>query len=234
MGEDKLTNRQFIAIALVIIMCGIAIIGHDYFLAKKSKIYEEMSILLSQEPGAVEPVEGENNTSRIINNTTSNSSTSSNSSNSANDPSGRVKKSTYTYNYIGRLKIPSINLNRGFVKYGTTGNNVNQNIAIMSGSKYPNVKGSNFIIAAHNGSGWNAYFTNIDKLKLGDMAYVTYKGKEYSYVLKKIYSDPKKDRKVTIYKTNNKKHLTLVTCKRPDYKKYYLVLVFELVEEKDM
>ena len=229
MGEDRLTNRQFIAISLIIIMCGIAIIGHDYFLAKKSKAYEEMSILLSQEPEAVEPVQGEDNTSRIISN-----SSSRNSSNRGNDPSGKVKKSTYTYNYIGRLKIPTINLNRGFVKYGTSGNNVNQNIAIMSGSKYPDEKESNFIIAAHNGSGWNAYFTNVDKLKLGSMAYVTYKGKEYSYVLKKIYSDPKRDSKVTIYKTDNKKHLTLVTCKRPDYKKYYLVLVFELVEEKDM
>lgn len=235
MGEDRLTSRQFVAIALIIIMCGIAIIGHDYFLAKKSKAYEEMSILLSQEPGAVEPVEGDDNVSRIISNNTTNTRHSTrNRSSSANDTSGRVKKSTYTYNYIGRLKIPAINLNRGFVKYGTSGNNVNQNIAIMSGSKYPNVKESNFIIAAHNGSGWNAYFTNVDKLKLGSMAYVTYKGKEYSYVLKKIYSDPKRDGKVTLYKTNNKKHLTLVTCKRPDYKKYYLVLVFELVEEQNM
>lgn len=225
MGEDRLTNRQFTAIALVIIMCGIAIIGHDYFLAKKSKAYEEMSILLSQEPGAVEPVEDGDDTSRIINNTTGNS---------ANDPSGKVKRIEYTYNYIGRLKIPSINLNRGFVKYGTYGNNVNQNIAIMRGSKYPDVKESNFILAAHNGSGWNAFFTNIDKLKLGSMAYVTYKGKEYSYILKRVYSDPKKDGKVTIQKNNNKKLLTLVTCKRPDYKKYYLVLVFELVEEKDI
>ncbi|MBQ6546811.1 MAG: sortase [Bacilli bacterium] len=231
MGEDRLTNRQFVAISLVIIMCGIAIIGHDYFLAKRSKAYEEMSILLSQEPQAVEPVDGENDTSRVISGTGNNTS---NNSNRANDPSGKVKKSTYTYNYIGRLKIPSINLNRGFVKYGTAGNTVNQNIAIMSGSKYPDENESNFIIAAHNGSGWNAYFTNIDKLKLGAMAYVTYKGKEYSYILKKIYSDPKRDGRVTLYKTNNKKHLTLVTCKRPDYKKYYLVLVFELVEERDM
>lgn len=236
MGEDKLTSKQFVAIALIIILCGVAIIGHDYFLAKRSKAYEEMSILLSQEPEAVEPIENEPNSSRVITNTNTSTSrnTRSSSRNNTSDPSGRVTKSTFTYNYIGRLKIPSINLNRGFVRYGTSGNNVNQNIAIMAGSSYPNVKNSNFIIAGHNGSGWNAYFTNIDKLKLGSMAYVTYNGKEYSYILKKIYSDPKRDGKVTIYKTNNKKHLTLITCKRPDYRKYYLVLVFELVQEKDM
>ena len=73
---------------------------------------------------------------------------------------------------------------------------------------------------------------DIDKLKLGSMAYVTYNGKEYSYVLKKIYSDPKRDGKVTIHRINNKKQLTLITCKRPDYVRYYLVLVFELTEEK--
>lgn len=228
MGEDRLTSRQFVAIALIIICCGIAIIGHDYFLAKKSKAYEDMSILLSQEPEAVEPVANEPNTSRVVRNS------NNRQSNQIHDPSGKVQKSNYTYNYIGRLKIPSINLNRGFVKYGTVGNNVNQNIAIMSGSKYPNVKSSNFIIAAHNGSGWNAFFTNIDKLKLGSMAYVTYKGKQYSYILKKIYSDPKGDGKVTIKQIDNNKHLTLITCKRPDYRKYYLVLVFDLLEETDM
>lgn len=230
MGEDRLTSRQFVAIALIIIFCGVAIIGHDYFLAKKSKAYEDMSILLSQEPEAVEPVANEPNASRIV----TNSNRRSNRTNQANDPSGKVQRSNYTYNYAGRLKIPSINLNRGFVKYGTFGNNVNQNIAIMSGSKYPDVKNSNFIIAAHNGSGWNAFFTNIDKLKLGSMAYVTYKGKQYSYILKRIYSDPKGDGSVTIKKIDNNKHLTLITCKRPDYKKYYLVLVFDLTEEKDI
>ena len=239
MNKEGLSNKQFVVITLVIVMCGIAIIGHDYFLAKRAKAYEDMSIILSQEPEQVERVEGDPNTSTIVTNNASNNTSNNNHSNSNRnsttthrDPSGRVTRNTYTYNYIGRLKIPSINLNRGFVKYGTSGNNVNQNIAIMKGSQYPNINGSNFIIAAHNGSGWNAFFTNIDKLKLGSMAYVTYNGKEYSYVLKKIYSDPKRDGKVTIHRINNKKQLTLITCKRPDYVRYYLVLVFELTEEK--
>jgi LPXTG-site transpeptidase (sortase) family protein len=229
MNKEGLSNKQFVVITLVIVMCGIAIIGHDYFLAKRAKAYEDMSIVLSQEPEQVERVEGEPDTSTIV---TNNSSNNGNNTTTPRDPSGRVKKTTYTYNYAGRLKIPSISLNRGFVKYGTSGNNVNQNIAIMKGFQYPNINGSNFIIAAHNGSGWNAFFTNIDKLKLGSMAYVTYNGKEYSYVLKKIYSDPKRDGKVTIHRINNKKQLTLITCKRPDYVRYYLVLVFELTEEK--
>ena len=233
MNKDNLSNKQFVFIALVIIFCGVAIIGHDYFLAKRAKAYEDMSILLSQEPEAVEEVAGDPNSSRIINNGSSRSNNRQSSSGN-HDTSGKVKKTNLTYNYAGRLKIPEINLNRGFVKYGSVGNNVNQNIAIMKGSKYPDVEGSNFIIAAHNGSGWNAYFTNIDKLKIGSKAYVTYNGKQYNYVLTKIYSDPKGDGRVTIKRTTSKKQLTLITCKRPDYKKYYLVLMFEITGEKDL
>ena len=226
MGEDKLSNRQFVLIALIIIICGIAILGHDYILSKRSGAYESMSILLSQEPeGTVA-----DSTEPDVSVTTTNNAYN----NSNGDTSGKVKKSNVTYNYVRRLKIPKIRLNRGFVKYGTAGNNVNQNVAIMRGSSYPSTENSNFILAAHNGSGWNAFFTNIDKLVLGDMAYVTYSGKQYSYKLVKRYKDPKSDGKATIYRIGNKKQLTLVTCKRPDYKKYYLVLVFELTDERDI
>lgn len=230
MGEDKLNTNQFVFVALIIVICGIAIIGHNYFLEKKSKVYEDMSIVLSQEPEGVEPVANEPDASQVIDNNTNNQNTPR----TANDPSGKVKKSNYTYNYIGRLKIPKIKFNRGFVKYGTSGNNVNQNIAIMGGSQYPSAKDGNFILAGHSGSGWNAFFTNIDKLRVGDMAYVTYKGTEYSYRLAKRYSDPKSDGAITIKKSTYGRQLTLVTCKRPDYKKYYLVLVFEFVKEKKM
>ena len=211
--NDGLNNKQFVTIALIIILCGIAIIGHDYFLAKRAGVYEEMSMLLSQEPEYVtnEPVI-RNNTSR-------------------GDTSGRVKKKNIKYNYIGRLAIPAINFNRGFVKYGTSGNNVDQNIAILSGSTYPDDAYSNFIRAGHNGSRWNAFFTNLDKLSLGDKAYVTYKGRKYSYSLVKTYKDLQYDG-VTLYRHSSKKQLTLITCARPDYHKYYLVLIFELTEEK--
>ena len=240
MGNDRLSNRQFVLIGIIIIICGIAILGHDYFLSKRSLTYENMSILLSQEPE--ESVEDQNDPdSAIVDNNNENSNGnngSNNNSNTGDDPSGdtsgRVKRVYTTYHYVGRLKIPKIRLNRGFVKYGSAGNNVNQNIAIMSGSTYPSYENSNLIIAAHNGSGWNAFFTNIDKLSLGDKAIVTYKGKQYNYKLVKRYKDPKSDGKATIKRLVGKKQLTLVTCKRPDYRRYYLVLIFELTSEKDI
>ena len=54
MNEGKLNNRQFVMIALLIVLCGIAIIGHDYFMAKRASAYEKMSIMLSQEPEYVD------------------------------------------------------------------------------------------------------------------------------------------------------------------------------------
>lgn len=227
-----LNNRQFITLALIIMICGLLIIARDYFFAKKVAVYEQMSILLSQNVQQSESDPEDPDTSQIISD--DDNDTNENGNSGSGDTSGKVKKSNVTYNYIGRLIIPKINLNRGFVAYGTSGNNVDQNIAIMGGSQYPNEDDSNFILAAHNGSGWNAFFTNIDKLVIGDKAYVNYDGKQYAYKLVKTYSDPKGDKQVTIYKNYEKKQLTLITCKRPDYKKYYLVLVFDLEYETDL
>lgn len=210
MKSNGLNDKQFITVALVIILCGIAILGHDYFMAKRAGVYNDMSILLSQEPEVVERV---------------------NRSVSVSDTSGKVKKINTTYNYVGRIKIPKINLNRGFLKYGQRGNNVNQNVAVMGGSTYPTELYSHLILASHSGSGWNAYFTRIDQLSLGDIAYVTYKNKQYKYKLVRKYKDKKNDGAVNIYRHSSKKHLTLITCKRPDYKTYYLLLAFELVSE---
>ena len=138
MNEGKLNNRQFVMIALLIVLCGIAIIGHDYFMAKRANAYEKMSIMLSQEPEYVEDVSNSNNSS------------------SSGDTSGRVKKKN-----------------------------------------------------------------------------VTYKGKQYSYSLVKKYKDRQGDG-VTLYRHSAKEQLTLITCSRPDYQTYYLVLVFELTNEKEI
>lgn len=221
MSNGGLNNRQFVTITLIIILCGIAILGHDYFVSKRLSVYEKMSMTLSQEPAYVDD------------NSEPATSSSDRKGDSSGDTSGRVKRLNIKYNYVGRLKIPRINLNKGFVKYGTSGNNVDQNIAIMKGSSYPDKEGSNFIIAGHNGSRWNAFFTNLDKLKKGDMAYVTYKGKQYRYKLVKRYKDKQYDG-VTLYRHGTDKQLTLITCSRPDYRKYYLVLVFVITEEKDL
>lgn len=213
-----LSNKQFIFLALIIVICGILIIGRDYFLMKRANAYENMSILLSQEPDGIETTDTVDEVRKVSH---------------PNDTSGKVKKKNVTYNYVARLKIPAIKLNRGFLKYGQSGNNVDQNIAVMKYSTFPDTENSHLILAGHSGSGWNAYFTNLDKLKKGDIAYVTYKNKKYEYQLTKIYKDKKNDNRVSLVQ-RDVKALTLVTCARPDYIKYFLVLYFELVSETDI
>ena len=217
MNEGGLNDKQFIAIVLIIVLCGIAIIGYDYFMEKKATTYESMSILLSDEPAVVYETEDGSSTVPRIN----------------GDTSGKVKKNKkVTYNYIGRIMIPKIKLDRGFLKYGQSGNNVDQNVTVLKGSSYPDVENSNLLLASHSGSGWNAYFNKIDKLKKGDYAYITYGGKKYTYQMFKRYKDKKSDKRITIYNYGNGKFLTLVTCRKPDYRKYYQVTVFRLIKEE--
>lgn len=210
-----LNNRQFVIVVLIIIVCGIAILGYDYYMAKRAGVYEDMSILLSQQP---ELLEEEPEEDEIVS--------------SDNDPSGKVPKKNIVYNYDGRLKIEKMGLNKGFIKYGKSGNNVDQNVAVMKGSTYPDELYSHLILAAHNGVRWNAFFAGIEVLKVGDIASITYDGHKYNYKLVKIYKDKKNDGSINLYRHSDKKHLTLVTCSKPDYLKYFLVLTFELVSEE--
>lgn len=218
MNEGNLNDKQFITIALIIVFCGIAILGHDYFMGKKNETYQSMSLLLTQEPSIVYQDENGTTTTPRAN----------------GDPSGKViKKKGVSYKYVGRIKIPKIRLDRGFLKYGQSGNNVNQNVAVLGGSSYPSTENSNLILASHSGSGWNAWFNNLDRLKKGDYAYIHYGGKKYKYQLFKVYSDRKRDRRINTYYYGDGKYLTLVTCKKPDYRTFYLVSVFRLVSETE-
>ncbi len=122
---------------------------------------------------------------------------------------------TYTDDYIGYLTIPKINLNKGFVDKRSKENDVEKNIMIIEGSTYPNVKKGNFIIAGHSGTGWKAFFNELYRLNIGDEAYVTYKGKKYTYQFTNIYKQPKTG-KIAIYRNYDKTTLTLVTCTNND------------------
>ena len=48
--KEKISNKQVILIAVLCIILGISLLGHDYFLAKKDKVYEKMSFELSSMP----------------------------------------------------------------------------------------------------------------------------------------------------------------------------------------
>lgn len=117
--------------------------------------------------------------------------------------------------YIGYLEIPKINLYRGFVDINSSANNVQINLQIIKPSNYPDVDKGNFILAAHSGNGYNAYFRDLYQLSNDDYAYVHYNNSKYIYKLSKIYTQPKVGR-LSIYTKKNTSNLTLITCTKDD------------------
>lgn len=117
--------------------------------------------------------------------------------------------------YIGYLEIPKLGFNRGFYNIASPENTVEKNIQVIEGSKMPNKKNGNLIIAGHSGTGWKAFFNDLYKLNIGDQAIVTYKGHKYTYQIEDI-SKQAKTGTLTIKRNRNKTTLTLITCTNND------------------
>ena len=132
----------------------------------------------------------------------------------------------YLQYYIGTIEIPKINLNKGFTAIDSQYNTVNKNVEVVKGSTYPDVLNGNFILAAHSGSSYLAYFKNLYKLNIGDEAIVTYQNKKYTYKIVNIY-EQEKTGKIAIYRDMNKTCLTLVTCTK-DSKTKQTIYILEL------
>ncbi|HAB66825.1 MAG TPA: sortase, partial [Firmicutes bacterium] len=65
----------------------------------------------------------------------------------------------------------------------------------------------NVILAGHSGSARISYFKKLDNLSLGDMVYIDYNSKLYSYKVVDIY-DIDKTGKAEIIRDKNKSTLT--------------------------
>ena len=126
-----------------------------------------------------------------------------------------VNDNVATEYYIGYLEIPKIGLYRGFVDMNSEANNVQINLQIIKPSNYPDVDKGNFILAAHSGNGYNAYFKDLYKLSNDDYAYVYYNNKKYTYQITNIYTQAKVGR-LSIYRKKDTTSLTLITCTKDD------------------
>lgn len=111
--------------------------------------------------------------------------------------------------YIGVLRIPKINLTRGFFPVSSPQNNLNKNIYFLKESKPINM----IILAAHRGSSKVSFFNDLDKLSDGDEIFLDYKGKKYTYILNNRY-DELKDGNLSIYRDETKDSLILITCNK--------------------
>lgn len=121
------------------------------------------------------------------------------------------KEAKINYDYVGKITIPKISLERGFVSKNSKYNSINYGIETHKISTYPNVSGGNLILLSHSGTSYRSFFRNLYKLELGDDCYIEYQGVKYHFVITKIYNQPKTG-KVVIDRNYKKTTLTLITC----------------------
>lgn len=190
----KLKNSTLILIGTIILTLGICIGLYEYFEERKNKTFSNMNITLFEKEQPKNIIESEN---KIEEEQTEKKEGQENSVNT----------------YLGILEIPKINLKNGFYDLNSKYNNVDYNITVINGSTYPTEENNNLILAAHSGDCPVCYFENLYKLSLGDIAYLSYKNKKYSYKIVDIY-EVEKDGTVAIYRDYSKNVLTLITCTR--------------------
>ena len=134
----------------------------------------------------------------------------------------KVEVKEETYNYIGVLEIPKINLKRGFFDIDDKYNHVNKNIEVLQNSDMPNVNNGLLAIAGHSGSGITAYFKNLHKLKVDDQIYIYYDNVKYIYQVVKYYEEDKNG--VISIERYDVSTLVLTTCSPTDDNKQLVVL----------
>ena len=212
-NEKRISPSVVAIVGAVLTLIGGFFISYNYIQAKKVYAYDYMANVF------YESNEKEEVASQIV-------------EEQEGENEEEEESDTYTDEYIGYLTIPKINLNKGFVDKRSSENDVEKNIMVIEGSNYPNVKKGNFIIAGHSGTGWKAFFNELYRLNIGDEAYVTYKGKKYTYKITNIYKQPKTG-KIAIYRNYDKTTLTLVTCTNNDdtTQTVYIAELDNVVEE---
>lgn len=123
--------------------------------------------------------------------------------------------------YYGYLIIPSISMNLGFYYYDDDKNNVNQNVTLIKS----NIENT-FILAAHSGHGYLAYFNDLRYLKVNDEIILKFKNQENHYRIKRIRNEIK-DGSINIL--NEKNQVILTTCNQVK-KGYQLIVEASLVK----
>lgn len=144
-----------------------------------------------------------------------------------NQEINKTPENNYQPNYIAFLELEKIKFKRGLFPKNSYYNKVDYNVEILDISDFPDVINGNFILAGHSGTSNVAYFKDLYKLALKDIAKVYYQGKVYKYQIVNIYNELK-DGSVNIYRDQNKTTLTLITCTKND-KNNQTIYILELI-----
>ena len=130
-------------------------------------------------------------------------------------------------NYIGKLTIDKIGVDRGFYNINSKYNSINYGIQVHKSSDMPDKDKGNLILLSHSGNSSICIFKKLYKLALDDLVKVTYKNKVYTYKIVNIYQVPKTGT-VTIERDFSKTTLTLITCTK-DNKGTQTIYICELI-----
>lgn len=221
-------KRLLITLGTICCVLGLYLISYNYLNEKVDKAYNNMNLQILAFYEEVENLEIDNENDNIPLYEEVEEEKENTENNKNNVSINKVDK--YQNYYVAKLKIPKINLEKGLLDINSKYNDFNKNIQIIKGSSYPNVEGSNLILASHAGTNSVSYFRNLYKLSKGDKCYVVYKGKTYTYNITNIYYQDK-DGTIAIYRDYNKITLTLVTCTK-NSKTKQTVYIAELVSVK--
>ena len=204
-------NKIIVVIGTLLIVSGIMILSSNYFNEKLGNAYSHMNSLLLANEEIVEipeEVDSIDESTSLI----------------EKEEEKKVYVDPYEKYYIGVLEIPKINFNKGFTSLDSPYNSVNKNIEVVKKSSYPDKEKGNFILAAHSGNSYLAYFRNLYQLTIGDKAYVNYKNKKYTYKIVNIY-EQEKTGKIAIYRDLDKSTLTLITCTKNSHTKQTIYIL---------
>ncbi len=200
----NIKKSQVLLFGSLLIFIGIISLFWNSILALKTEIYSDMLISFSDVNGKVEKIEDVPVSNEVV------------PVNNSSKKEKNYKPIDYS-KYLGVLRIPKINLKRGFYNVDSRYNTIEYNVTLLRGSDMPDVKDGNLVLIGHSGTAWISFFDKLYKLDKGDKAYIDYKGNEYSYTIKNIYKVPKNGY-VTIIRNYNRTTLTLITCTRNDDK----------------
>ena len=200
MQKNKTNYKMTIILGVILITFGITLMSNNYIKTKREETFNDMNLLLLD--SSIDEVNTEESNDETPNEEVDEEPSKSDTSNNY-EP------------YLAVLKIPKLNLERGFYDKTSSLNNVDYNILFHSNSDYPDKLNGNVILASHSGTSSISYFKNLYKLELGDESQINYKNTTYTYKVVNIYKE-EKDGTIAIYRNKEKSTLTLITCTKND------------------
>ena len=131
-------------------------------------------------------------------------------------------------NYKAVLEIPKINLKQGIVDATKNFKSIQYAVSADTNGNYPDEYG-NFILYAHSGNSYIAFFNKLNKLGIEDDIFVFFNGIKYHYIIEDKYEIAKTG-KAKVLRSKNEKYITLITC-NPKEKNNQIVVIGKLINQ---